>query len=370
MKITFVLPTVNLSGGIRVVAIYARLLQQRGHKVFVVSVAHEQPSLTEQFRSLLKGQGWIDIPKHLPSHFDNLDVPHKIIPQGHQLADEDVPDADVVVATFWYTAEWVAKLSPQKGAKAYFVQGHEVFGGAGAATYQLPLHKIVISQFLLKLMRDKYGDPNLSFVPNSVDLQQFNAPIRSKQKVPTVGMLYSTEIERGCDINLRAIALVQKEIPKLRLVAFGVSKPSSELPLPPNSKYVRQPSQDTIKNIYAQCDAWLFGSREEGFGLPILEAMACRTPVIAVPGGAAPELLADGNGILVEPDNPLDMAKAIKHVCQLSNSEWQSMSERAYSKAGSYSWQDATSLFEVALQRAIEKQQPSSLSTASAIACK
>lgn len=361
MKITFVLPTAGLCGGIRVVAIYAQLLQRRGHEVFVVSIAHPRPNLRQQISSVLKGRGWIEVQKNPPSHFNDLNIPHKIVESEYQLTDKNLPDADVVVATFWLTAKWVAKLSPQKGAKAYFIQGHEVFDGLGAATYQLPLHKIVISQYLLKLMREQYGDRYLSFVPNSVDIQQFNASIRRKQKIPTVGMLYSTGLDKGCDLMLQAFTLAQQHIPELRLVTFGVSKPISELPLPPNTQYVRQPAQDRLKNLYAQCDAWLFGSREEGFGLPILEAMACRTPVIGVSRGAAPELLANGGGILVEPENPLDMANAIKQVCQLSDSQWQSMSEKAYIQANSYSWQDATTLFEAALQKTIEVQNYSTL---------
>jgi glycosyltransferase involved in cell wall biosynthesis len=357
MKITFVLGTAGLCGGIRVVATYAKLLQERGHEVSVVSMAAAQPTLKEQLRSLLRGKGWIHVSKNPPSHFDNLDIPHRTFNSKPQLGDEDIPDADVVVATFWITAEWVANLSQKKGAKAYFVQGYEVFGGRGAATYYLPLHKIVISQYLLDLMQNRHGDRNLSLVPNSVDLQQFNSPVRGKQKTPTVGMLYSTELGKGCDLSLKAVALARQQIPNLRLIAFGVSQPAPELPLPANTEYIRQPSQDAIKDIYSQCDAWLFGSRAEGFGLPILEAMACRTPVIAFPAGAAPELVTDGAGIMVEPENPEAMAKAIVEVCQLSEERWQIMSDRAYTRAASYSWEDATTLFEAALQKTIDLQQ-------------
>jgi glycosyltransferase involved in cell wall biosynthesis len=109
-----------------------------------------------------------------------------------------------------------------------------------------------------------------------------------------------------------------------------------------------------IKEIYAQCDAWLFGSRTEGFGLPILEAMACRTPVIGTPTGAAPDLLAPGGGILVKPEDPQDMARAIEQICRMPDEEWRIRSRLAYTKAISYTWDDATDLFEVALNQAIK----------------
>lgn len=47
------------------------------------------------------------------------------------------------------------------------------------------------------------------------------------------------------------------------------------LPLPPGTEYNKEPRQDQLKEFYRKCDAWLFSSSSEGFGLPILEAMAC-----------------------------------------------------------------------------------------------
>jgi glycosyltransferase involved in cell wall biosynthesis len=112
-----------------------------------------------------------------------------------------------------------------------------------------------------------------------------------------------------------------------------------------------------LRTIYAQCDAWLFPSRFEGFGLPILEAMACRTSVIGSPAGAAPELLADGAGILVNPEDPADMARAIVRVAEMSQAEWQQMSTCAYQRVAGYTWEDATGELEAVLQSLIQQTQ-------------
>jgi glycosyltransferase involved in cell wall biosynthesis len=288
-----------------------------------------------------------------------LDVPCRVIERGRPVTDADVPDADVVIATWWETAQWVANLSDAKGAKAYFVQHHEVFDYLPKekveASYSLPLHKIIVSQWLVNLVRTRYGDSNVSFVPPSVDTEQFDAPPRGKQSIPTVGMMYSTLHWKGCDISLKAFSLAQKKVPNLRLVAVGNQNQPPELLLPPNTEYVYPREQSTLKDFYSQCDAWLFGSRSEGFGLPILEAMACRTPVIGTPAGAAPELLSDGAGMLVKPEDPEDMALAIERICKLSNAEWQAMSDAAYAKVRGYSWDDSIALFEAALNTAIER---------------
>ncbi|BAZ43126.1 glycosyl transferase [Chondrocystis sp. NIES-4102] len=359
MKIIFVLPRLSLSGGNRVVAIYADKLQQRGHDVFLISQPMRPITIKEQIKSLLRNKK-IALKEKPAPFFDILNVPHKVLERERPVTDADVPDADIVIATWWQTAEWVANLSNTKGAKAYFIQHHEIHDplprNRVEATYLLPLYKITIAKWLVNLMNIKYQDNHVSLVPNSVDTKQFFSSPRSKQSVPTVGMMYSLQKWKGVDISLEAFKLANSTIKDLRLLVLGQHKPLPELLLPSNSEFIYQPPQEQIKDIYSQCDAWLFGSRSEGFGLPILEAMACRTPVIATPAGAAPELLANGGGILVKPEDPEDMARAILHICNLSNQEWRFMSDAAYKTATSYTWDDATNLFEKALYTAIGRK--------------
>jgi len=364
MKITFVLKSANLSGGIRVVSIYAERLQKLGHQVFVVSCPLPQPTLPQQVKSLFKGQGWISRPEKKPSYFDNIDVPHQVIETLRPIGDADVPDADVVIATWWETAEWVAKLSPSKGAKAYFMQDYGFPDGipgqkieAIIPSWSLPLHIITIAQWLANLIHEHCGEIPVTVVPNAVDSEIFNAPPRSRQEAPTIGLNYRPFLIKGTDIALEAFQIASQTVPNLRLIAFGTKKPTSLFPLPPNTLYSYQATDEEIAKIYASCDAWLFASRREGFGLPILEAMACRTPVIGTPAGAAPELLSDGAGILVKPEDPEDMAKAIEKICTMPETEWRAMSDAALAKATSYTWDDATELFEKALYTAIERSK-------------
>jgi len=312
-------------------------------------------ALSDQLRSLVKGRGWQPWIKHGASHFDPLNVPLIRLDHPAPITDADVPDADVVIATWWETAEWVARLAPEKGAKAYFIQHHETFDYLPVervkATYRLPLFKITTAPWIVDLMETAYGDRQVALIPNSVDLKQFFAPPRNKQPVPTIGMLYSHTYWKGCDISLKAFSIAAEQVPALRLVTFGYYRESPDLPLPKNSDFHFEPAQAELRNIYAVCDAWLFTSRQEGFGLPILEAMACRTPVIGTPAGAAPELLANGAGILVNPEDPESMAEAIVKIAHLSNQEWQQLSEAAYTRVTGYTWENATDQFEGVLNK-------------------
>ena len=359
LRIVFVLPPPNLGGGTRTIAIYAEQLEQRGHEVIVLSVPRSRPSPKDQLKSVLSGKGWLSTHAREPSHLDGRDIDHRQIDRPRPIAENDVPDADVVIATFWVTAEWVARLSPAKGAKAYFIQGDEtVVPGLPAeritATWRLPLHKIVCSKWLMDLARDRYGDPTASYVPNGVDMKQFNAPPRGKQPVPTIGMMYSEDRFRGCDISLAALEKASRVFPSLRLVTFARLPMSPTLPVPQGTEFICAPSQQKIPEIYSRCDAWLWASRREGFGLPLLEAMACRTPVIATPAGAAPELVAQGGGRLVAHEDPSGMARAIEEICTMSDPAWRAISDRAQVTAKQHTWARSTELFENALREAIE----------------
>ena len=316
-------------------------------------------------RSIVKGKGLIRMDNKGASHFDNTDIPRMVLEHGAPVTDADLPDADVVVATWWETAEWVANLSREKGAKAYFVQHHEVHDyftpeqkERAKATYLLPMHKITISQWLVDLMQTRYGDANVSLIFNSVDTDMFHSPPRGKQATPTIGMLYSAVPWKGCDISFQAFSLAAQKMPNLRLVAFGSKEPSPDLPLPSGTQYIRQPAQNTIKDIYAQCDVWLCGSRAEGFHLPPLEAMACRCPVVSTEVGGPIDIIKNGlNGYLVPVNDSTGLANHLVHVLSLSDGEWQAMSDAAYATAINYTWDDATELFEKALYTAIERDK-------------
>lgn len=357
MRITFLLPCDSLSGGNRVVAIYAQQLMARGHDVLVVTCAPDRPSFRQKVRALLAGD-WQRLRADemtQPGHIQLSGVPHKILERPRSISAADVPDADVIVATWWETAVWMEAMPACKGRKVHLIQGYEVWLDPAAAegvhsALRLPNLKVAISTDLKRTIEENVGDIGISVVPNAVDLAQFNAPARSKQALPTVGFVYAHARIKGADICARACELARQQIPQLKVQAFGTDQPSSEIPLPRDADYFYRPAQSQLKEIYAGCDAWLFGSRVDSFGLPILEAMACRTPVIGVPIGAATDLLGDGTGVLVAKESPEEMAAAIVAMCRQPEDVWRQNSDRAYHKAHSYSWADATTRLLAVLQ--------------------
>jgi glycosyltransferase involved in cell wall biosynthesis len=355
LRIVFVCPPEGFSGGERVISIYARKLAQRGHKVTVVIPRHRLPSIRARARNLLKHGKWLSRPRRELSHFSNSD--YDVIRLAHMapVTDRDVPDADIVIATWWETAEWVWALSDKKGKKIQFLQDYETWGAPNGdisrvdSTIGLPMPKIVIAQWVQDLLVRYFNQTPLAFILNSVDTEQFRSVPRGKQKVITVGFTYSSLWNKGCDVTEAAIRRARLYFPELRVVAFGSERPT-EFPLPPRTDYNFRIADNELPRLYSSCDAWLFGTRIEGFGLPILEAMACRTPVIGTPAGAAPNLISKGGGILVPMEDVGAMSDAIVRIAKMSDSQWRAMSDAAYNTSASYSWDDATDLFEAAVK--------------------
>ena len=85
-------------------------------------------------------------------------------------------------------------------------------------------------------------------------------------------------------------------------------------------------------------EALVYPSRYEGFGLPVLEAMACGTPVITSNRSALPEVAADA-ALLVDPDDPTDIADAIERV--LTEDRLRAdLSARGLARAGRFTWEE------------------------------
>lgn len=360
MKITFVVAGgLGLEGGQRAIATYADRLIAKGHDVALVVQPLRVPGLRQRLRATIRARHGQSLPSPprspSPSHFSMLGVPVTVLERHRPVVDADVPDADVVVATWWETADWVWRLSASKGAKVHFLQDYEIWGGGVErvdATCRLPIPKIVASRWIRDLLEERFQQVALACIPYGVDTTRFYAAHRAKQSVPTVGLTYTTFKNKGCDLSLRAFDLARQVVPELRLVAYGNMPVSPNLPLPPGATYLCKVADDELRQTYARCDAWLFGTRVEGFGLPILEAMACRTPVIATPAGAAPDILEHGAGVLIEPEDPQAMAQAIVTLCHMPEKQWHALSAAAYRRAMEYSWDEATCRFEAALQQA------------------
>ena len=95
-------------------------------------------------------------------------------------------------------------------------------------------------------------------------------------------------------------------------------------------------SNDLVALFYTLAEVFVYPSHYEGFGLPVLEAMNLATPVITANSSSLPEIVADA-GILINPDDPMELAEAILQV--ISNSQLQQdLIIKGQKRAQNFSW--------------------------------
>lgn len=354
MRITFVTPFPSLAGGTRVIATYAQAMLARGHDVRVVSTPDRRLDLSWKTRvKIALGRMPRPRPRVLNPLIAALEDRHIWSASSARITADEVPDADVVIATWWETAEWVAQFPAAKGRKFYLLQDYEVFNATHSdrvgATYGLDLRKLAVSSYIREaVLAHPAATGEITVVPNAVDMAQFDAPVRGRTAGLTVGFLFSRAPRKNVGLAIEALTRARARYPDLRVLAFGRDPLDQQGALPDWVEYHFAPSQDDIPRLYAACDLWLFPTDHEGFGLPLLEAMACRTPVLATDAGAAPDLIDGTNGQIL-PRDPQAFAEAILQVRDMPPEAWQAWSDAAYRTAQDNTWARATDRLLAAL---------------------
>ena len=94
---------------------------------------------------------------------------------------------------------------------------------------------------------------------------------------------------------------------------------------------------ETLPLLYHRATAFVFPSLYEGFGMPLLEAMAAGAPVITSNVSAMPEVVAEA-GLTVDPRSPSELARAIERL--LTDPELaRSLAKKGIQRAREFTWE-------------------------------
>ena len=98
-------------------------------------------------------------------------------------------------------------------------------------------------------------------------------------------------------------------------------------------------SEDDLPALLSGAKAFVLPSLFEGFGLPVLEAMACGTPVVAANSSSLPEVVGDA-GVLVDPLNVDSIAEGIRMVIE-DKDLLAELREKGLAQAHRHTWDEA-----------------------------
>ena len=231
------------------------------------------------------------------------------------LRAERIPDADVVFATWWGTAEAVLNYPASKGLKAYFVQSYESWGGPTervAATWRAPLFKVMIARWLIAKGRELgVAEETMVHVPLALDTSVFKPSRPLSGRPPRVATQFSSAPMKGFDDALRALEIARKSVPELTAAVFGVeSRPRG---LPDWAQYWQDPPQHVLaERLYGNAAVYLCASQLEGWHLPPAEAMACGCAVVSTDiGGVRDYAVPEETALLAPVGEPAALAAAL-----------------------------------------------------------
>lgn len=258
MRITYVLSYPELGGGTKVVLQHADLLLERGHQVTVL------------------GDG--PAPDWAAFRVPYLD--HR--------APTSLPSQDLVVATFWTTVERVRELA--LGPPAHFCQGYEgshkhYFAQQPEieAAYAYPCPRLTVTPYLGELLMRKFGSRS-RVVPPAVDPLFRPRARRAPRRAPWVVIpgIFGAEV-KGVTTAIEAVRILRHRglgCRVLRIATHPMSDEERQQHTP--ERYLSGVRPEEVARVLRGCDLLFLPSEpEEGFGLPLLEAMASKVPAVA-----------------------------------------------------------------------------------------
>jgi D-inositol-3-phosphate glycosyltransferase len=187
------------------------------------------------------------------------------------------------------------------------------------------------------MMRAYAVDPGkIEIIPGGVDVAVFRPQDRQQMRrrlvlepgQPVLLFVGRLQPLKGIDILLRAAQIVRQQYASLQVIVVGGGVDTQddhevqerqrlqtlcrELGLTDRVRFVKAQSQDVLVQYYTAADVFVMPSHYESFGMVVLEAMACGTPVVASNvGGLASTVVHGSTGFLVPEGDSYAFAEAI-----------------------------------------------------------
>ena len=157
---------------------------------------------------------------------------------------------------------------------------------------------------------------------------------RADLGAPYVLTVSTLEPRKNLDTLLRAFALLREDKPELLLAVAGTTAPGERAPVaPPGVRLLGYVSDEELAPLYRGASAFAYPSRFEGFGIPVVEALASGTPAV-VSAHASLDEAAGPVAFRADPDSPEAFAAALEDALSNGNER----REAGLSHASRFTW--------------------------------
>jgi glycosyltransferase involved in cell wall biosynthesis len=187
-------------------------------------------------------------------------------------------------------------------------------GGLPSSRYVRPQQKreemeladlvLVPSSFVANTIRAFHPNKVISLAPYGIDLE-FWRPRERDDRSKVLRFIYAGQISlrKGIPDLLQAWEKAALRSAELTLVGSWFLNERKRVTLPHGVKHVSALSSEELRDHYHQADIFVFPSFFEGFGLVLLEAMACGLPAIATDATAGADVLTESSGTVLPVGN-------------------------------------------------------------------
>lgn len=211
------------------------------------------------------------------------------------------------------------KSYAQKLYHRYWVKSLEKFVLRRAARI------VAVSNYTAESTKLSFGVHNITVIHNGIDLNGVFQPPSIRTPHHPFRLIYAGNWSKRKGVDLLA--------PIMRMLGsdFELLHTGSPIPNAPANMHAlgRLPGEIELSEAYQGADALLFPSRLEGFGLVVLESMACGLPVIATNGSSLSEVIENNvTGLLCPQDDVAAFANAARQLAD-NSALWQQMSQNA-----------------------------------------
>jgi glycosyltransferase involved in cell wall biosynthesis len=353
MRISFVLSSFRLSGGVKVIIEYANRLAQRGHTLYLVTPG--ETTDRQALPPLDRNVTLVESP--VPFKSKQSLLAHMRLSLA---LSRSIPPCDLVISTHTPTTvpAWLAARWRHRARLVWLYQDYqEMFEGRPVERFLLARAArwhdkvLAVSEFCRRENLALSG-VDATVVGEGLSDAHLFRPLSEDQRQPngqqTILYLGDDRPRKGLADFLAACQCLcgQNEQLKIMLVSKNELNIREQLPI---TFYLR-PDQLELARLYATCDVFVSASWREGFGLPPLEAMACGAPVVLTDSGGVREFARnEENCLLVPPRQPEALATAIRRV--LADPGLTSRLRRnGPPTAAKFNWDEVVDRFERAIQ--------------------